>query len=294
MNPIIIAAVVVVVAVAIVAFTVLKKPNKAFGDGQRPVILHLPIQSKENVSHDTIRVKLALPSSKDVLGLPCGKHFTVAATINGRPESRAYTPTSDGMRTQGHTELIIKVYKPCDRFPKGGVMSQYVDSLNVGDTLKIRGPFGRIHYQGKGVFEIRKKQREETKSIGMIAGGTGITPMLQLIKEIVQDPEDKTNMYLLFANKTEDDILVRDYLEEQRDEAKKMGKTFKLWYTLDKAPAGWEYSEGFVTDKMIKDHMPPAGENPVMLFCGPPVMYERAVEPHLKSLKYDEARCLNF
>merc|ERR1712023_557432 len=132
------------------------------------------------------------------------------------------------------------------------------------------------------------------KAIGMIAGGTGITPMLQIINEILRDPGDKTDIYLLFANKSEDDILVREELEDAQKKAKEAGKKFNLWYTLDKAPKGWKYSEGFVTEKMIKEQMPSPGDNPVMMFCGPPNMLKYAVKPSIESLKYDEDRFLEF
>ena len=56
-----------------------------------------------------------------------------------------------------------------------------------------------------GVFKIQpdKKAEAETKvvkKLGMIAGGTGITPMLQLVRQVFKDPEDKTDLWLLFAN----------------------------------------------------------------------------------------------
>ena len=38
------------------------------------------------------------------------------------------------------------------------------------------------------------------RNVGMIAGGTGITPMLQLVREVFKNPQDKTNLFLLFAN----------------------------------------------------------------------------------------------
>lgn len=47
-----------------------------------------------------------------------------------------------------------------------------------------------------------------------IAGGSGLTPMLQVIQEIVKNPEDKTEVSFVFANKTEDDIILRDELDE--------------------------------------------------------------------------------
>ena len=55
------------------------------------------------------------------------------------------------------------------------------------------------------MFKIQpdKKQEAETKvvkNVGMIAGGTGITPMLQLVRQVFKDPEDKTNLWMIFAN----------------------------------------------------------------------------------------------
>lgn len=46
-----------------------------------------------------------------------------------------------------------------------------------------------------------------------IAGGSGLTPMLQIAQEVVRNPEDKTEVTLVFANKTEDDILLRKELD---------------------------------------------------------------------------------
>ena len=56
-----------------------------------------------------------------------------------------------------------------------------------------------------GDFKIRpdKKLEPETKvvkKVGMIAGGTGITPMLQLIRQVFKDSDDKTDLWMIFAN----------------------------------------------------------------------------------------------
>lgn len=47
-----------------------------------------------------------------------------------------------------------------------------------------------------------------------IAGGSGLTPMLQVIQGIVGNPEDKTQVTFVFANKTEEDIILRKELDE--------------------------------------------------------------------------------
>ena len=68
--------------------------------------------------------------------------------------------------------------------------------------MDVKGPFYKLMYS------VNMKRR-----IGMIAGGTGITPMLQIIREILENPEDKTEVSLLFANNAEEDILMRDELD---------------------------------------------------------------------------------
>jgi len=65
----------------------------------------------------------------------------------------------------------------------------------------------------------------------MIAGGTGITPMIQVIHKIFTNPEDKTNVSLIYSNKTEEDILEKDYLEALQ---LKYGKRFRVYHTLSK------------------------------------------------------------
>lgn len=121
-------------------------------------------------------------------------------------------------------------------------MSQHLEGLKIGDTIDVRGPSGRLNYLGNGKFSVKKLRKDPPQilavtHVGMIAGGTGITPMLQLVRHILKDPADKTKLALIFANQTEKDILVRKELEEV---AKEHPDQFKLWYTLDKPPAGKE------------------------------------------------------
>lgn len=133
-------------------------------------------------------------------------------------------------------------------------MSQYLESLKIGDTISVRGPSGRLTYLGDGKFSIKKLRSEpptilKVSKVNMIAGGTGITPMLQLIRHIAKDKNDNTKLALLFANQTEKDILVRKELEEV---AKSNPDQFKLWYTLDTPPDGKNFYYIYVSLKINK------------------------------------------
>jgi cytochrome-b5 reductase len=250
---------------------------------------------KEIISHDTRRFTFELPSPQHVLGLPVGNHMYLSATIDGKLVSRPYTPvTSDD--EQGCFQLIIKVYfaNVHPKFPEGGKMSQYLDSLKVGDTIDITGPAGKVIYLGRGYIRVKYPGKPEqirfATDIGLIAGGTGITPMLQIVKAILKDPSDTTRVSLLFANQTEDDILVREELEEMAEKHDQ----FSLWYTLDRPPENWSYGSGFVSGEMISTHLPPPGPTSQILMCGPPPMIKFACLPNLEKLGFSEDMYVPF
>lgn len=257
----------------------------------------LRLLDKEIISHDTRKFRFALRSLDHVLGLPIGQHIYLSARIDGSLVVRPYTPVSSD-DDKGYVDLVVKIYykNTHPKFPEGGKMSQYLESLRIGDTIDFRGPSGLLIYKGQGVFEIKpeKKSPPEVKTakhLGMIAGGTGITPMLQIIRAIMKDPKDKTICHLLFANQTEKDILLRDELEEiQANHPTR----FNLWYTLDQVPEGWEYSQGFISEEMVRNRLPPPEDDTLILMCGPPPMIQFACNPNLDKVGHSPSRRFNF
>merc|ERR1712086_624678 len=131
---------------------------------------------------------------------------------DGKVVARPYTPVTRDSTTTGHLDLVVKNY------PDGNV-STYLHSRQVGDLIKL-----------KGCFTKTKLVPNKHKEIGMIAGGSGITPMLQVIEELLEAPEDTTKMTLLFCNQTPDDIV----LAERFDELAAKSPRFKVVYCVDK------------------------------------------------------------
>ncbi|CAN0362669.1 unnamed protein product [Ascophyllum nodosum] len=202
----------------------------------------------------------------------------------GKIVTRSYTPTSSDLDV-GHVDFVIKVYFPNvePRFPEGGNMSMHLENLKLGDKVEMRGPKGSLTYLGKGMFRIKRREDRKVRKLGMMAGGTGITPMLQVINAIMREGAG-LEMSLIFANKSEDDILLRDMIEKLAAE----NPSFKFHYTLDKAPQGWKHSQGFITTEMVSAHMPAPGPDTLILMCGPPPMLKFACSPALQELKYSE------
>lgn len=284
-------------AITVIGVTVLLVALKTMGSRKKELITlqdpdakyPLPLIEKEHINHNTRRFRFGLPSPEHILGLPVGNYVHLLAKIDDELVVRAYTPVSSD-DDHGFVDLIIKIYfkNVHPRYPEGGKMTQYLENMKIGDTILFRGPNGRLFYNGPGNLGIKQYKTSEPEKklvhhLGMIAGGTGITPMLQLIRHITKNPKDRTKMSLIFANQTEEDILVRKELE---DISRTHLDQFNLWYTLDRPPLGWKYSSGYVTADMIKEHLPAPGKYTLILVCGPPPLIQTAAHPNLEKLGY--------
>lgn len=142
----------------------------------------------------------------------------------------------------------------------------------MGEKIQISGPIGRFNYKGRGQVAIKDKRtmkliEKKYRHICMVAGGSGLTPCSQIIQAIDKDPKDKTKTTLLFANKKEEDILLRETLE-----AYKMRGSTDLYYTLDNPPENWSGFKGFISKDMLSKCFPKAASDVLFVACGPPPM----------------------
>lgn len=203
--------------------------------------------------------------------MPIGRHIAIQATVGTRQAIRKYTPVSDP-GSIGSFELLIKTYP-------AGTISKYVSELKIGEYVDFKGPLGAFEYEPE-LFD----------RLGMIAGGTGITPMYQVIKHALTTPSDKTQISLIFANVNEDDILLRKDFE---DMAAAHPDRFRIHYTLDNPPKNWSGHAGFVTAAMIKENLPEPGPRTKILVCGPPPMTASMIA-HCTALGHHESRVCRF
>jgi cytochrome-b5 reductase len=205
------------------------------------VFKEFPLTEKTILSHNTAIYRFALPTPNSILGLPIGQHISIAAnldvkdpkteTVTNKEVVRSYTPISSDV-DPGYFDLLIKSY------PTGNI-SRHLATLKIGDKMKVKGPKGAMVYTPNMV-----------RHFGMIAGGTGITPMLQVAKAIIRGRSsgDKTQVDLIFANVNEEDILMKQDLDKLTRE----DSGFRVHYVLNNPPEGWTGGVGFVTGDMIK------------------------------------------
>ncbi|XP_057948139.1 NADH--cytochrome b5 reductase 1-like isoform X1 [Malania oleifera] len=198
------------------------------------------------LSHNVAKFKFELPTPTSVLGLPIGQHISCRGKDSqGEEVIKPYTPTTLDSDV-GYFELVIKMY------PQGR-MSHHFREMCEGDYLAVKGPKGRFKYQPGQV-----------RAFGMLAGGSGITPMFQVARAILENPKDKTKVHLIYANVTFEDILLKEELDGL---ASNYPNRFTVYYVLNQPPDVWNGGVGFVSKEMIQAHCPaPAPDIKVKLF----------------------------
>jgi cytochrome-b5 reductase len=225
---------------------------------------------RKRISGNTSLYRFRLPQSNGILGLPIGQHISLQANIDGKDVQRSYTPTSSD-DDRGFFDLIIKTY------PNGNI-SKHVDELKIGEFIQVKGPKGQMHYTP-----------ELADKIGMIAGGTGFTPCLQIIRAALKNPQDKTQINFIYANVTQEDILLKDELDRL---ARDHSDRFTVNYFLNDPPEGWSGDTGFISKEAIKEYLPGPEKGNKILMCGPPPMIN-ACKKHLDELGYDKPRTVS-
>ena len=107
--------------------------------------------------------------------------------------------------------------------------------------------------------------------MSLIAGGSGITPIHQLVRTVLQNPADKTKLTLLYANNTEQDILLKSEFDEFE---RKYPDRFKAVYVVSNPAGDGSFQKGYITKQILQGVVVDAeqGDKVKVLVSGPPPM----------------------
>ncbi|KAL5342397.1 nitrate reductase [NADPH] [Aspergillus crustosus] len=245
------------------------------------------LTKKTTVSWDTRIFTLSLSHASQPLGLPTGQHLMlkIPDPTNAGKSSiiRSYTPISQTNKI-GSVDILIKIYFDTPSSP-GGKMTTALDRLPLNSIIECKGPTGRFEYLGSGRVSVGGKERNVRRFI-MICGGTGITPVFQVLRAVVQDEKDQTQCVLLDGNRLEEDILCRGDL----DAFEALGQSGKceIVHTLTKAEESWAGRRGRIDEDLIKEYAGTPNEETMVLVCGPEAM-EKASKDILLKLGWGES-----
>ncbi|KAH8847356.1 hypothetical protein MCOR27_010435 [Pyricularia oryzae] len=234
------------------------------------------LQEKISVSGDSKIFSFKLDHAEQAIGLPVGQHLMMRLRDPATREAiiRAYTPLSDCVVEKGLLRVLVKIYYKSAGM-EGGKMTQALDHLPVGHWVDFKGPVGRFEYLGKGKCRVSGKERSVRRFI-MICGGSGVTPIFQVFRAVMQDKEDQTRCLVLDGNRTEEDILCKDELDKL---AVGNEDRCRLVYSLSKPSESWTGAKGRMDRALFEKELGVSGSNSqdMVLICGPESM-EKSVK----------------
>ncbi len=189
-------------------------------------------------------------------GHVAGQHVDVRLTASdGYSAVRSYSIAS-APNSERRVELSV------ERLPNGEVSPYLTRELVVGDRLELRGPIG-------GWFVWRPQQ---TEPIQLIAGGSGIVPLMAMIRSRAS-ARSAAPFRLLYSVREPGVVWYRDELQSLSDRDQSVSVTYA--YTRA-TPKNWPRPPGRIDAALIASTTCPSNLAPTCYVCGPTSFVESA------------------
>ena len=184
-----------------------------------------------------------------------GQYLNIFTEIEGVRTSRPYS-ISSSPRQRAYYEITVA------RAPKGFVSNYMLDEVKVGDEFEASRPAGVFHHNS--VFHSNKML--------MLAGGSGITPFVSMIREVCEAGLDR-DMILLYGCRNAEVALFHNMLTHMAEKFSNL----KYYLVVSDEDAVWDGERGFITSDLIKKLVPDFMERTAYI-CGPEIMNAFCVE----------------
>ena len=210
------------------------------------------IKNKESLSHNMIRFVLEKPSNyKSTIGQ------ALELNLNTKDSSDKFAPfTLTSLPENDYLELMIKIY------PDHKGLTLALSERKINDEIIITDAWDSYEYKGAGTF---------------IAGGSGITPFIPMIRNLKQNNEIGESR-LIYANRNSNDIIIKDELESALN---------KNFINILSDENGTIYDFGRIDSEFLKKRI--AGFNQFFYICGPD-KFSESVKNDLISLGVKEKK----
>ena len=186
--------------------------------------------------------RVDLPEGADIDFCP-GQFFMVSFVDDAEIKTtRAYSIASSPLNNN-YLEIALN---------RVGPFTTKLFSMKEGDLLKFKGPYGKVYFN------------EEIKNnIVLIAGGTGITPLIGIIRYCT-DKNLSNKIKLIYSVKTPQDIIYKDDLEK----IKNKNKNFDYVATVTRdGDSGWKGAKGRINLNLLKENIEDVNGS-ICFLCG--------------------------
>ncbi len=180
-----------------------------------------------------------------------GQYIVVFLTVNGVQTSRPYSLSSPPNQI-GFYDITIR------RVENGLVSNYLLDEVKAGDVIECSGPQGYFYHN----------PLVHSDNIVCIAGGSGITPFMSMVRETVECGIDRT-INLFYGNKNADNIIFHDEFVKMAD----AHDNIRYYPVIEEPPKDFACRKGFIDGPLLKEVLGPLDDR-TFFICGPQGMYE--------------------
>jgi len=163
----------------------------------------LSVSNVKQETSDTVSISFEIPESlKSAFKYKQGQYLTLKFELNGKDERRAYSMSSSPL--EEHITVTVKRLA-------GGLVSNHInDNIKAGSQIEVMPPEGRF---------FTPLDPTHRKTYFMFAAGSGITPIMSIIKTVLEK-EAQSSVALLYGNRNEDSVIFKSELEEMAQKYK--------------------------------------------------------------------------
>jgi ring-1,2-phenylacetyl-CoA epoxidase subunit PaaE len=235
----------------------------------------LKVLAKTPETSDTVTLTFEIPEElQEQFKYKQGQYITTKVTLDGKEHRRSYSMSSSPLENR----LSVTVKKVA-----GGLVSTYLhDRVNAGDVLEIGTPDGRF---------FNTLNPEKRRTYYLFGAGSGITPLMSILKTILEE-EPMSSVFLLYGSRNEESIIFKEALDalSQRysgqlsveyllSQPKKEAKSGGLFGIFKKSTINWQGKTGRVDQhhvtEFLDENMARGPEQDCLYYiCGPGNMAE--------------------
>ena len=211
-----------------------------------------------HVTEETYRAKTFTVELPNWTPFRAGQHYDVRLTApDGYQAQRSYSIAS-APETRGTIDLTI------EEIPDGEVSPYFHNMVAPGDRIELRGPIG-------GPFTW---STEEGGPLLLAAGGSGVVPLMSIIRHRLAAAQD-VRAVLLYSARSMEDVIYREALAN----AAEADPNLVVMFTLTRRqPADWEGHSRRIDRPMLEETLGMLGEPPLSYVCGPTPFVEAVAD----------------
>ncbi|KPA85957.1 putative mitochondrial NADH-dependent fumarate reductase-like protein [Leptomonas pyrrhocoris] len=256
------------------AATILRKEKHALSKDK-----WVPVVVRESRAGDQFGVgsrvlRFNLPGSAQTSGLAVGEFIGIRGEWDGQQLIGYYSPINMP-DDRGRISILARGDK--------GNLQEWISSMRPGDSVEMKA-CGGLHIDLRPQQKQMLYRKSVVRKFALIAGGSGVAPMLQIIKAALSRPyvDNVETIRLIYAAEDEYELTYRELLARYR---KDNPDKFNVGFVLNNPPEGWTEGVGYVDRGSLQRLMPPPSKDLLVAICGPPVM-QRSVVADLLALGY--------